>query len=1171
MDLKKTKLSRARWLCLAVMAFFCLAAVAQADRKVSLKLRNASIYELFNAIKKQTGVGFMYSNSAVSSLPKKNYDFSEAPLRTVLDYCLDGSGLTYEVQNNENIIIKRRHSDIIGYVFDKDGNPLPGATIMENSTKKAATSDTDGRFSLPSDGRTGAQLTVSYIGMKPVQVAWKTRLLKIYMEEDSKHIDEVVVTGYQVMSRRESASAITSVKAKDVITPNAMSIDQMLQGKIPGMMVMSQSGEPSSTPTIRIRGNSTINGSKGPVWVVDGVIMSDAVPFTASDINSPDATYLIGNSISGLSPQDIESIDVLKDASATAIYGVKAANGVIVITTKKGRTGRPVVAYDGSITLNTRPTYGDFDMMNSQERVNLSKEIYEARLQYPRVPMQESYEGALQQLLSKNITQEEFGNLVHRYETINTNWFKELFRTTATQNHSVSVNGGTSKVRYYSSLSYNNSPGIAKTSESERLTGLGKLWVRINKSVCAELKLDISHAVNDGYAGALNPFTYAYNTSRAFSPYTDTGEYYFYNKSSLSEPISYNILNELEQTGKSSVTDRFGGVFKLDARLLRGLTYTGTVSYYYTDNRLNTWATDRSYSVASIRGYDYGAYFAGDDKYESSALPFGGTFSNSNTSSRSYTIRNTLNYIEQFNDKHDVNLFAGIEIRSDKYDGYSSYAYGWDPQYGQSFSPVMTDRYLSKVKSGTFNPTITEKVTQVASYIGSASYTYDDRYVFNANMRSDGSNKFGSNPKYRWLPTWSVAGKWIASNEKFMRNLKFIDHLSLRASYGIQGNIQDTATPNLIVEMGSVDDVSGIRKGTIYRLPNPNLRWEKTRSYNVGVDAAFFDRRLTLTFDYYHKRTSDLITDMRVSPVTGRNYLSMNAGKAINKGFEGSISADIIRTQEYNWNLSLNFSHNTNEIRYAYDAGLSDTEMYENMLEGNVAVVGQPLGTIYSFKFEGLSSENGYPLFLAKDGRKVYAGDYSQLVMVPCGSIYPDVSGGFDTRLTIKRNLSVSLGFSYQLGGVKRLPAIYQDAMDAFDPSSNLPRDYVNRWKQSGDELHTVIPALYDRTVSNGFPKDMLALEDETSITDVSMSTMYDYSDIRVANSDFLRLRSIMISYRLPQEWLSRFHVSSMTVRLQGNNLKTWAAKEWKGLDPETAYANMPIMPSYSLGLNITF
>lgn len=1171
MDLKKVKIYPPRWLFVILAVSFSLAVAAQADRKVSLKLRSASIHELFNAIKRQTGVGFMYSNNAVGSLPRKDYDFTDASLTTVLDYCLEGSNLTYDVENNQNIIIKRRRSDVVGYVFDNGGNPLPGATIMENGTKKATTTDADGRFQLTTDGHAGSQLTVSYIGMKPETVTWKGKPLKVYMDEDSKHIDEVVVTGYQVMSRRESASAITSVKAKDVLTPNAMSIDQMLQGKIPGMMVMSQSGEPSSTPTIRIRGNSTINGSKGPVWVVDGVIMSDAVPFTASDINSPDATYLIGNSISGLSPQDIESIDVLKDASATAIYGVKAANGVIVITTKKGRTGRPVVSYDGSMTINTRPTYGDFDMMNSQERVNLSKEIYEARLEYPRVPMQESYEGALQKLLSKSITQEEFGTLVHRYETINTNWFKELFRTTATQNHSVSVNGGTTKVRYYTSLSYNNSPGIAKTSESERLTGLGKLWVRVNKAICAELKLDVSHAVNDGYAGSLNPFTYAYNTSRAFSPYTETGEYYYYNMSSLSEPKSYNVLNELEQTGKNSVTDRFGGVFKLDARLFRGLTYSGTVSYYYTNNRLKTWATDHSYSVATIRGYDYGAYSKGEDRYESSPLPVGGTFSNSTTSSRSYTVRNTLNYIEQFNDKHDVNLFAGIEIRSDKYSGYSSFAYGWDPLYGQSFSPVYTDRYLSAVKSGTFNPSITEKVTQVASYIGSASYTYDNRYVFNANIRSDGSNKFGSNPKYRWLPTWSLAAKWIASNERFLRDVKWVDHLSLRASYGIQGNIQDTATPNLIVQMGRIDDISGVRKGTIYRLPNPDLRWEKTRSYNIGLDAAFFDRRLTFTLDYYYKRTSDLITDMRVSPVTGRDYLSMNAGKAINKGFEGSVSADIIRSKDYNWNVSLNFSHNTNEIRYAYDAGLSDTEMYQNMLSGNVAMVGQPLGTIYSFKFEGLSAENGYPLFLAKDGRKVYAGDYSQLEMVPSGSIYPDVSGGFDTRLTIKRNLTVSLGFSYQFGGVKRLPAIYSDNMDAFDPSSNLPRDYVNRWKQPGDEAHTTIPALYDNNVADGFPLEMLAVEDEIRITDVSMSTMYDYSDIRVAKSDFLRLRSLMISYRLPQEWLSKLHISSATVRLQGNNLKTWAAKEWKGLDPETAYANMPIMPSYSLGLNITF
>lgn len=1066
-----------------------------------------------------------------------------------------------------------------GVVTDMQQSPLPGAHVMVESAKVGAATDEDGRYTLRLDPGRDYTLKVSFVGMKSqyVKVSLKrgqqTYEVKPVSLQESKVLAEVLVTGYQTMSRRESASAISSLKAEDVLTPEAMSLDQMLQGKIPGMMVMSAGGEPSSTPTIRIRGNSTINGSKSPVWVVDGVIMSDPVPFTASDINSPDATYLIGNAIAGLSPQDIESINVLKDASATAIYGVKAANGVIVVTTKRGKVGRPVITYDASMTVNTRPNYGDYDLMNSQERVLLSQEIYDARLEYPRVPMEESYEGALQKLLAKKITQTEFGQLVRRYETMNTNWFKELFRTTVSQNHNVSVSGGTDKVRYYTSLSYNNSPGIAKGSQSERFTGLGKLWVKINNVFDAELKLDLGTTTNDGYSDGVNPYSYAYNTSRAFSPYDENGDYYYYVREGTQYPIGYNIFNELEQTGQSSTTDRFGGVFNLNAHIIPGLTYTGTVSYYWQNNRVKDWATDKSYAVGHIRQYDYGAYGSEDDEYQRSPLPVGGTYRDGHTSTRTYTVRNTLNYIQRFRDRHDVNLFAGVEIRSDKYEGISSYNYGYDPLYGQSFSPVYTEDYLNLVSTGMFLPVLTDKLTQVASFFGSASYTFDDRYVLNANIRSDGSNKFGSNPEYRWLPTYSFAGKWIISNEKFMQNADWVDHLSVRASYGIQGNIQDAATPNLIVQMGEIDDLSGIRTGSIYALPNPDLRWEKTRSYNIGLDAQFWEGRLNFTLDYYYKKTSDLITDMRVSPVSGRSYLSMNAGRAINKGFEGSVSADLVRRKDWLWNLSFNFSHNTNEIQYAHDAGLTGNELYQAMLEGNVATVGQPLGTIYSFKYEGLNHDTGYPMFLTTDGRKVYQGDYQAMVLVPSGSNYPDLSGGFDTRVTFRKNLTLSVGFSYQFGGVDRLPAIYSEANAAFNPESNVPRDFANRWKQPGDEAHTDIPALYDATVADGFPTEMLGLYDMYGrACDVDMASMYDQSDLRVAKNNFLRLRSIMLSYRLPSKLLQRAKISALTLRLQASNLKTWAPKEWKGLDPEYAIsANMPLMPSYSLSASISF
>ena len=1059
-----------------------------------------------------------------------------------------------------------------GKVVDANGEPLIGASITVKGKKAVGVTDAEGTFRIDAEGKSQQTFVISYLGMASVEKVLKSGTsTTITIQDDMNELDDVVVTGYQTLSRRESASAVVTKKMEELFSPDAMNLDQMLQGKIPGMSVMLSSGEPSSTATIRIRGNSTINGNKAPVWVVDGVIMSETVPFTASDLTSPDATYLIGNSISGLSPQDIESITVLKDASATAIYGVKAANGVIVVTTKKGKESAPQITYDANFNYNTNPRYSQFDRMNSQQRVQLSKEIYDSRLEYPRVPTQESYEGALQQLLSKNITQSEFDSLVKHYETVNTDWFDLLFRPVVTQNHNVSLNGGSGKVRYYTSVSYNNSPGIAKGSSSDRFTGLSKVSVKINRIFDFDLKLDISNSVNKGYS-SVSPFTYAFNTSRAIPCYGSDGELYYYNRSSLAtRTLSYNVLNELDNTGQKSVTRRMGGLFNLNAHLLPGLTYRGTVSYYWNNNNITTWATDHSYAVASLRGYDYGAYERGDDSFTSSVIPYGGTYTASNTRSHSYTVRNTLNYIQEFAGKHEVNFMAGIEARSEKYDGYSKLSYGWDPQYGQSFAPVYTTSYLNRLEWGSFDPQVTDKITQVASFFGTASYTFDNRYVINANIRSDGSNKFGSNPKYRWLPTWSVAGKWIASNEKFIQNLKIFDNLSLRASYGLQGNIIDSATPNLIVQMSKYNDTTNWRPGSIYALPNPDLRWEKTKSYNIGLDVAMFNNRLTFTVDVYRKNTSDLITDMRVSPTTGRTSLYMNAGDAVNKGIEGVVSVDILRGKTFDWNMSFNFSNNTNEIRYSYVADLTEEETIQNMIAGNVAVEGQPLGTIYSYRYAGLSSENGYPLFYAKDGRLVHEGDAQALELVPCGSIYPDLTGGFDTRLTYKKNLSLTLGFSYQFGGVKRLPSIYSGVSSAFDPTQNVSTEFLNRWRKPGDEAHTDIPALYDSRIADSFPASLKALYDEGNYADVSMVTCYDYSDLRVAKSDFLRLRNVTVSYRLPRKWLDSVRLKECTIRFQASNLHVWKSSKWGGLDPETAYANMPIMPSYNLGINVGF
>lgn len=482
--------------------------------------------------------------------------------------------------------------------------------------------------------------------------------------------------------------------------------------------------------------------------------------------------------------------------------------------------------------------------------------------------------------------------------------------------------------------------------------------------------------------------------------------------------------------------------------------------------------------------------------------------------------------------------------------------------------PVHTDNFVNNYIDRML-PTNTNSISRVASFFGSATYTYNNRYVMNFNIRSDGANKFGSNPKYRWLPTWSIAGKWLLTNEGFMARFAQNGHfVSVRGSYGIQGNIHDDATPNLILEVGDRNTTSNLEQSTIYRLPNPDLRWEKTTSWNVAADFSFWNGRLSGSLDVYKKHTEDLIMEKTVATSNGKSRLYMNAGEMDNQGFEGNLSVEIIQRKKLNWRFNVNFGRNTSEVTLANDELYSDLEVINKMLDGNLAIKGEKLGSMYSFRYGGLSSENGYPLFYGKDGKLWHTADPKRMELVKSGSIYPDLSGGFDTQLTFDKRLSLSVGFTYNLGGVKRLPSVYADKNSALNPVANVSTNWKKRWRKPGDEKYTDVPVLYNDRVASDFERNVSA-EDRGATEECTY--FYDLSDFRVAKADFLRLRSVGLSYIMPEKLLKGMGISSMMIRFQASNLFVWAHKDWKGLDPETPEANIPILPSYSLGINVSF
>lgn len=542
------------FICILIMGLSTVSANTFSQVRVSLDMKNVTLKEVFKEITKLTGYEFVYSNNEIEHIGKVSLNINNKDLKDVLAECLKGTQLWYMIE--EQIVVispkllqvgsKDSKSTITsGKVIDQNKKPIPGVTVLLKGTSTGVTTGVDGTFFIMvPDTTANVEFIFSFVGMKTKTVAFKSRPKTgtwfITMEEDLLEMDEVVVTGYTTLSRRETASAVSQIKADDVMLNSKSSIDQMLIGQIPGMTIVQTSGEPSATPKIRIRGISSITSSKAPVWVLDGVILEDPVNVDYSQINGDDAAYLIGNAIAGINPRDIETITVLKDASATAIYGVQAANGVIVLTTKQGKEGKAQLNYNASMTFNQRPSYGDFYLMNAAERIQLSQDIIANSLEYGRVPVSLGYEGLYMDYMNRKMSYEDFSLETQRMAKRNTDWYDILFRNVLSHNHTLSVNGGSKDTRYYASIGFDQNFGTAKGSVSKRYTTMMKINSWLSDQLFIGVSLNGNVTDNDGFHSSVNPNQYAYETSRTIPCYNEDGSLFYYEtrqKGQIASPI----------------------------------------------------------------------------------------------------------------------------------------------------------------------------------------------------------------------------------------------------------------------------------------------------------------------------------------------------------------------------------------------------------------------------------------------------------------------------------------------------------------------------------------------------------------------------------------------------------------------------------------------------------
>lgn len=850
-----------------------------AQSKVTIEHQFVTYQELFTQIQKQTGLTVVYSNNELNKDKKIQAGFVQMELKDVLDKVLAGTNLSYEFMD-EFVILKvimkdekKKTVSVTGKVVDEKNMALPGVTVMVKDLKLGTTTGPDGRYVLTIPKVDNILLVFSFVGMHTQEVKYTGQdSVNVVMKDDIEVLEDVVVTGYGNMSKGNYTGAATTMKAEDIMMAGVSSIDQMLQGVVPGMLVQQGTGMVGASPKIRVRGVSSLLGSQEPVWVVDGVIQRDPQPFNSEDntkfsVDADDISQLAGNAISWLNPNDIESITVLKDASATAIYGSEAANGVIVITTKKANVGKVSVAYSGDFSIGQRPRYGLYNQMNSQEMMEFSQEMYEDRVSYPSKVLSIGFAGLLQSYLNKEISKKEFDQQYEKMATTNTDWFDLLFQNSFSHKHSLSLAGGSEKIQNRTSLGYTDETGEATGNKVTLLTATSNTTVNLmNNKLIVNLLLKGTWRKVKGFAYDVDPFSYAYNTSRVIPMYSEDGSLYYHEKwaNESSTVINnktsylYNIQNELDNTGSENNTKTWGTTLDVKWNILPGLDYQGLVSYSSSSADVKKYATERSFYVASLRGYDYGVYESSAPEFAYTRLPFGGLLETGLTDVSTVTVRNALVYDHMFEDIHRLTLQLGVETNSSKTRGTTSKRYGYLKDRGETFIKLpltysdlawegdLLDNDLAQGEAMVLN-----KIDNKLSEYISAVYTYDGRYVLNASARLDASNRFGQDKNKRFAPTWSVGVKWRVAAERFAKNLWWLNNLDLIASYGFQGNAVESVSPYLIAKDGGVNEYYNAYLLNISSLPYPDLGWEKTKTYNFGVDAALLDGRLNFTVNYF--------------------------------------------------------------------------------------------------------------------------------------------------------------------------------------------------------------------------------------------------------------------------------------------------------------------------------
>ncbi|MDR1414805.1 MAG: SusC/RagA family TonB-linked outer membrane protein [Odoribacteraceae bacterium] len=1176
---------------MSLVLFFVLGSHANgfSQHRLTLPAAEITYRQLFEEIRGQTGCIVMYNNGMLDNSAKIKVDYADAALEKVLQETLAPRGLGFEKNGEFILIVEARAvpqsgiSIVSGRVTDVKGNPLPRVTVLVKGTQTGVATDDQGKFQLGA-GR-GTVLVFSFIGMKKREITFTGQTtLDVVMEDEVSEMDEVMVTGYQRIERRNLTSAISHVNMDDLKGIHQPNIDKLLQGQVAGMTVMSTSGAPGAIPQIRIRGTSTLSGNVQPLWVVDGIILDDPVNATPDDILNN--RNLIASGVGGVNVDDIESINVLKDAAATAIYGTRAANGVIVITSKKGDAGKTKINYNGSITVGERPRLENGYMMNSKERIDVNLEMVRAGAFGAISPSAGKYgtvtdfERYFIDVQDRKITWEQFEAKVKQLEEVNTDWFKHLFRDAITHRHSLSISGGTEKTTFYLSGSYSDEQATAREVGMQTYTANAKVYTRLRDNLRVGGILDVNTRDSKSFFAQdsrENPYEWAIYTTRAHNAFNEAGEFnYMY-----INDLKFNFLENREQTWRGSSSFGLKGTLDVEWRVIPSLTFSSLFSFTKQNTTEEDVATEDSYFVRARKKDMFQIV-----DYTSQPIWIDGGYRKVRSSNNSsITFRNQLAYMQTLAGDHRVDAMVGQEIRTSRYEDETTEIYGYAHDRGHQQIP----QYELFKYNG--RPFWSQNLNEGAalSWYGTAGYSYRNRYTASFNARVDGSNRFGIKTNNLFQPLWAVGANYQVKEEDFMSKVDWVDYLTLRASYGTQGNVASQAYSSLVATIGRVDAEKNENYLVISAPKNPNLKWEKNISINAALEFGIINHKIKGVIEYYRKKGVDMLGSKQVSRVSGFSTLQVNWASILNRGWEFSLNTINIDTDQLRWTTHLTAAYNHNEVLDVYSQ--PTYSLLTNPQRSNYsasAVVGKPVNGLWSYRFAGLNEDGRAKFYNGKmntvtdaqgnqteEPATVLMGMNDITALAYSGTTMPTWQGGL-TNAVYYKNFTLSALLVGSFGNVIRLRNLSAGYVYAYPaPGQNLSKEFASRWRQPGDatniprlEIDPYEPALFNESPTN--------------------SQMYDNSDLRTVSGNFVRLQNLSLSYDWFSEKMRANGIQNIRFMLQGYNLHAWHTSKLKGQDPEATGATMryssttnsnvsfgntylPLTRTYSFSVNIQF